>query len=129
MAAFTHEDPHDRVAFDAHWAKCVADPTIRIRSIEYENDVVGHVARFERDGVPEVTYWIDKVHWGKGIASAALATFLAEESTRPIYGCAASDNLASIRVLEKCGFVHVKSESGFANARGKEIEEVFMELK
>ena len=38
------------------------------------------------------------------------------------------DNLASLRVLEKCGFVVIGREKGFANARGMEIEEVVLEL-
>jgi RimJ/RimL family protein N-acetyltransferase len=32
-------------------------------------------------------------------------------------------------VLEKCGFVHVSDHKGFANARGKEIDEVLLELR
>ncbi len=36
---------------------------------------------------------------------------------------------SSIRVLEKCGFVLIGRESGFANARGAEIEEVVFELR
>jgi ribosomal-protein-alanine N-acetyltransferase len=39
------------------------------------------------------------------------------------------DNVGSIRVLEKCGFVKVGEERGFANARGMEVEEVVMELQ
>ena len=47
---------------------------------------------------------------------------------RPLYGRAAADNLGSLRVLEKCGFVRVGSERGFASARGEEIEEVILRL-
>jgi L-amino acid N-acyltransferase YncA len=42
---------------------------------------------------------------------------------------AAKDNVASLRVLEKCGFTVVGYEKGFANARGEEIEEVILELR
>jgi len=41
----------------------------------------------------------------------------------------AKDNIASVRVLEKCGFVISGYDQGFANARGEEIEEVIMILK
>ena len=47
---------------------------------------------------------------------------------RPLYARAAKDNLASIRVLEKCGFRHSHTELSFANARGEEIKEVVMVL-
>ena len=39
-----------------------------------------------------------------------------------------SDNVASIRVLEKCGFVRIGTDRGYANARRAEIDEVVMEL-
>jgi RimJ/RimL family protein N-acetyltransferase len=47
---------------------------------------------------------------------------------RPLRGRAAADNGASIRVLEKCGFVVTGHERGFANARGEEIDEVVLTL-
>jgi RimJ/RimL family protein N-acetyltransferase len=48
---------------------------------------------------------------------------------RPLYARAAKDNIASIRVLEKCGFQVMGYDKGFAIARGKEIEEVIMQLR
>ncbi len=129
MAAFTHKDPTDRAAFDAHWSRVRSDDRVIIKSIVFEAHVVGHVAKYERCGQPEVTYWIAKEHWGKGIATAALSEFLRLVTVRPIYGGAAKDNVASLRVLEKCGFTVVGSDSGFANARGEEIEELFLKLE
>jgi predicted acetyltransferase len=35
-------------------------------------------------GGTEITYWIDRNFWGKGIATTALKHFLTIESTRPI---------------------------------------------
>ena len=42
---------------------------------------------------------------GRGIATEALSAFLLLESTRPLYAGVAKHNAASIRVLQKCGFV------------------------
>ena len=78
---------------------------------------------------PEITYWIGKDFWGKGIATDALKQFLEIEKTRPIYGRVAFDNLGSKRVLEKCGFEQIGTDKGFANARGKEIVEFIYKLK
>ena len=80
------------------------------------------------DGKPQVTYWLGKTFWGNGIATLALTEFLSTFNTRPLYASAAKDNAASIRVLEKCGFVIRGSGKAFAKARGTEIEEVFLEL-
>jgi RimJ/RimL family protein N-acetyltransferase len=47
---------------------------------------------------------------------------------RPLHARAAADNIASVRVLEKCGFVVTGHDRGFANARGTEIDEVLLTL-
>ena len=65
---------------------------------------------------------------GKGVATSALAEFLEIVAIRPIYARVAFDNHGSRRALEKCGFVVTNSESGFANARGEEIEEFVLTL-
>ena len=128
MAAFTAEDPSDRAAFDAHWAKIMADDTVLIKAILYEGQVAGSVLKFEMFDQKQVSYWIGREYWGKGIATRALAQFLEIYTDRPVYGRAAKDNLASIRVLEKNGFILESEEIGYANARGEEIAEVVMRL-
>lgn len=127
MAAFTAKDPTDREAFMAHWATILGDETTTNRTILFNGQVAGSVACYEdQEGRPEVTYWIGRPYWGNGIATAALHALLALVLTRPIYARAAKDNLASLRVLEKCGFTIVGEDIGFANARGKEIEEYLL---
>lgn len=129
MAAFTHEDPGDRDAFAAHWAKIRGDKTTVNKTILFDSRVAGLVASFKRNGEPEVTYWIGKEYWGKGIATAALSQLLQTVTARPMFARIASDNIASKRVLEKCGFYVLRRERGFANARGGEIEECVLELR
>jgi RimJ/RimL family protein N-acetyltransferase len=41
---------------------------------------------------------------GRGVATQALAAFLGLEPVRPLYAGVAKHNVASIRVLQKCGF-------------------------
>jgi RimJ/RimL family protein N-acetyltransferase len=124
MAAFTAADPPDRRAFDAHWARISADPGIVTRTILRDGAVVGYIVAFERFGQPEVGYWIGRSFWGRGVATAALRAFLAVLPTRPLYARVAADNAGSIRVLEKCGFVLSGRDTAFANARGREIQEL-----
>lgn len=133
MAAFIHEHPEDRDAHDAHWAKLLANDSITKRTIELihpgaNSEVVGHIVSFSMDGNREITYWIDHNHWGKGIATEALCQFIAIEKTRPLFGGAAKDNAASIRVMEHNGFTLLRQERGYAQARDTEIEEVVMVL-
>lgn len=129
MAAFTARDPTDREAFTAHWNKIMADPTNIIRTIVCDGRVVGSVSSYEESGKPEVTYWIGRAYWGKGIGTRALTAFLEQVNTRrPIYARVARDNLGSRRILEKCGFHVIGETKGFAKARGEEIEELLLEL-
>ena len=58
----------------------------------------------------------------------ALSEFLPVQNTRPLYARAAKDNVASLRVLAKCGFMVSGYDRGFANARGQEIDEVVLKL-
>jgi RimJ/RimL family protein N-acetyltransferase len=130
MAAFTTKNPADRDVFNAHWKKILSDETIIKRTILVDGLVVGSVASFidQEFGKREVTYWIGRKFWGKGIATKALSMFLRDLKMRPIYARASKDNIPSIRVLEKCGFKIIGQGKGFANARGREIEEVILQL-
>jgi RimJ/RimL family protein N-acetyltransferase len=123
MAAFTSADPADRAAFDAHWRRLLADPTVDARTVRADGEIVGSVARWLDDGEAEITYWIDPAHWGRGIATRAMRLFLDALRDRPVRAHVAADNAASIAVLERLGFRRVGSELSYANARGTEIEE------
>lgn len=129
MAAFTAKDPNDREAFDKHWQTIRSDKKIVIKTIVANGKVVGHIVRFVQFNQLEVTYWIGKSFWGKGIATEALAMFLELLKDRPIFARAAKDNVASLRVLEKCGFTIAGEDKGHANARGEEIEEYMLKLE
>jgi GNAT superfamily N-acetyltransferase len=108
MAAFTAEDQTDRGAFLNRISRLQADTSVSYRVIDV-------------DGV-------DRTQWGKGIASAALQILLAETAERPLYARAASDNVGSLRVLEKAGFRRVGVNRDFAPGRGEEIEETILRL-
>jgi RimJ/RimL family protein N-acetyltransferase len=77
-------------------------------------------AETAHDAKPEVSYWIGKPYWGKGVATKALSAFLTLIKVRPLYARAAKDHSASLRVLEKCGFTRIGEGKGFANARNEE---------
>jgi RimJ/RimL family protein N-acetyltransferase len=129
MAAFTSKNVNDRAAFDAKWAKILADPAIAIRTVLAGNQVAGYVLHHSWFGDPEVTYWLGREFWGKGIATQALLSFLDQEKLRPLYGRVAEDNIASRRVLEKCGFVLIGEDKGFSNARGQEVDELILVIR
>ena len=125
MAAVPARAPDDHFR---HWEEVLADRTVNVRTIVADGEVAGHVVSFLRDGVGEreVGYWIASSLWGRGVASAALAAFLAEETRRSLIATVAVHNPASLRVLEKCGF---QVTAHVANAKGDGIDEVHLRLR
>lgn len=128
MAAFIRQDPSDRPSFDAHWDKILHDSSVVLRAILVGGRVAGFVGSFERNGVPELTYWLGKEFWGRGAATSALKSFLTLPVPRPIFARVAKDNVGSARVLAKCGFKPCGEDRCYSNARGTEIDELIFEL-
>jgi RimJ/RimL family protein N-acetyltransferase len=128
MAAFTPKDPTDWPAFEARWKRIRSSDDVA-RTVLADGDVVGSAAVYGEPGEREVTYWVDRAYWGRGLATAALRELLDEVRERPLYARAATDNAGSRRVLEKCGFRLTARASGYANARGEEIDEVVLTLQ
>ncbi|MGR2753799.1 GNAT family N-acetyltransferase [Agromyces arachidis] len=130
MAAFTSKDPTDRAAYDARVARFAARDDVDNRTVRCDGRIVGSVGRWVDDdtGMVEISYWIDREHWGRGIATRALRLFL-DTQPRPLRARAAADNAGSIAVLRKLGFVEVGRDRGFAEARREEIEEIEFVLR
>ena len=123
MAAFPSRG---RDAFMAHWARIMSKETNEtgiLNTILADDTVAGNVVYWEAAGEPNIGYWLGKTHWGKGIASAALAQFLTKIEARPVYAHVAKHNFASIRVLQKCGFQLAREDMS------DDGEELVMELR
>jgi uncharacterized protein (DUF849 family) len=102
MAGFPSRN---REAFNAHWARVLADGTNITQTVLAGGQVAGNIACFPQDGEHLVGYWLGREFWGRGIATAALRAFLDSLPSRPLSAYVVRHNLASRRVLEKCGFV------------------------
>jgi RimJ/RimL family protein N-acetyltransferase len=120
-AAMAAMVPRERAAFAEHWARILVTPTAFVRTVVLDGVVVGNVVSWEAAGETLVGYWVGREVWGRGVASAALAAFVRELSTRPLWAHVAVANLASRRVLAKCGFVEtgppVVGDDGVAELR------------
>ena len=126
MAAFPSRD---REAFMAHWAKIMANANVMNRTILFDGQVAGNIASFEMEGEREIGYWIGREFWGKGIASESLKQFLGQEVRRPLFAHVAQHNLASRRVLEKCGFEVIREDKWRPIPNEDEVEEFILTLR
>jgi RimJ/RimL family protein N-acetyltransferase len=90
--------------FIAHWDKTLLNDSIMKKTILVDNQVAGNIVSFVQESKRELGYWIGREYWGKGVATEALSQFLELVQERPLYAHVVKHNIASLRVLEKCGF-------------------------
>ena len=128
MAAFVSKDRKDKAVFRAHWDKILKSAQNINRTILAGGQVAGHIACYPMEGHLEVTYWLGRKFWGRGLATQALQRMLQLVVKRPIFARAATDNIGSIRVLQKCGFKIIGNDKGFAHGRGEVTEEYILRL-
>jgi RimJ/RimL family protein N-acetyltransferase len=126
MAAFSAEHPDDKTAFKAHMTKQRNSPDVTLRAVTCDGQLVGCIGSFAFQGQTEVTCWIDRAAWGRGIASRALALLLDLVPTRPLYARVASDNIGSLRAAQEAGFKIIGTEMSFARVRNSQIQQTIL---
>ncbi|GAA0813423.1 N-acetyltransferase GCN5 [Spirilliplanes yamanashiensis] len=100
-----HFPARPRDAFLAHWrTRILGNPDGRAQAVEVDGELAGSIVAWWQDGRRFVGYWFGRAFWGRGVGTAALRLFLAGEAARPLYADPHADNVASVRLLEKCGF-------------------------
>src|SRR5512134_3674031 len=114
MAVFTRADSSDRRLFEAHYHRIRDNPDCTVLAVDDDGVLVGMVGSFPSEVGREVTFWIDPGQWGRGLASAALRSFLDVESTRPLFARVAEHNAGSAKVLRRAGFVQVDAKRSWA---------------
>ncbi len=106
--------PHPYTLQDAKsWIKMVREnKKDLIYAIEVEGEAAGGIGLHGKEDVyrynAEIGYWLAEKYWGRGIVTEAVRLLLGHGFgnypwTR-IYAGIFSNNVASMRVLEKCGF-------------------------
>ena len=119
MAVFPSRD---REAFMAHWARTLANDSALTWTIVCDGEVAGNIGCWETGGRRFVG-WIGREFWGRGLATGALAELVGIVDARPLHAEVVDTNVASIRVLEKCGFTRIDAHVGDDG-----IEELVLEL-
>ncbi|MDY0908072.1 GNAT family N-acetyltransferase [Microbacterium sp. CFBP9034] len=128
MAAFTTADPDDRATFDAWIDRQRHADAVLCLVVTENGGFAGTAAAFTVDGDREVSFWIARHAWGRGVATAALRLLISREPERPLFARAAAHNAGSIAVLTKVGFTEVSRNVDFAPGVGREVEEIVFTL-
>jgi len=121
------------------FVRAVLDPACEaaelVFAITLNNKLIGTIGVRERPAShlqqgagSNIGYWLGKRYWGQGYmteALRALATHMfALSRADAIYCGAFADNLASLRVQEKTGFVHAGATTLFSRPAGHELAHV-----
>ena len=117
-----------------------ADQTVEIVfAITLEGKLIGTIGLRQRaasnlqsgDGW-NIGYWLGKRYWGHGYMTEALRALVTHVFTltrsEEIYCGAFADNLGSLRVQQKVGFVHEGDTTLFSKPTGHELAHVNMVL-
>jgi [ribosomal protein S5]-alanine N-acetyltransferase len=99
---------------DAEWWIAVGAQAegVLTQVIEFHGEFVGSVGIVAQLGwrahLAEIGYWLGEPYWGQGIATEALgqmsAIAFATQRYRKLFAPVLAPNVASMRVLEKCGY-------------------------
>jgi len=116
-------------AFLDHWGRILKYRGITKQAIVADGEVAGYVVVFGDPERRQIGYWIGRAYWGRGIATLALTRFLKVFTERPLFAVVAAHNLASRRVLEKCGFALSAAQAGAPGPPAEEGEEIVFELR
>jgi RimJ/RimL family protein N-acetyltransferase len=123
-----------RAEFMARWARILADTDgtdtgVVPRVILAGGVLAGSVNIAPDQGRDALGFRVAREHWGRGIATRAVGLLLAEVTRRPLHATTAGHNGASIRVLEKHGFVEVARGATPETARAVARETVAWVLR
>jgi len=130
--------PTPYTAEDAQWWINTGSKVGTIRAIEVEQAFIGCVGAepgiFEQAHAAEIGYWIGEPYWGRGYVSQALAEMteclFAQDGITRLFAPVFDPNLASMRVLEKCGYQRegIARKGAFKNGQYYD-KHIFSKLK
>lgn len=100
-----------RAEFDAWIAKITADPSVTLRTITADGEVVGTINTFRLGDERYIGYRVANEHWGRGIATEAVRLMLRLDPARPLFATVLARNVASQKVLARNGFVAFRDQA------------------
>ncbi|WP_299270043.1 GNAT family protein [uncultured Psychrosphaera sp.] len=119
---------------DALWWIEHANQSEYIQAIEYKGEFIGcisaTVGQFEYANSAELGYWIGKAFWNLGITTEAVKQFVellfGTNKLNRLFVSVVAKNIASIRVLEKNGFVYEGTLKHASHKNGQYFDECLM---
>lgn len=105
-------------------------------AIEKEGRLIGTVGAYDHDPNEdriEIGISIERASWGKGYATEALIGVIrylsGEEGIRVITAWCASDNIGSMKTMEKAGMKHIATEKNALEVNGITYDKLIYEYE
>ena len=116
--------PRDHQSFADHWArKILGDPSVRAQTVTLDGATAGNLVAWWQHERRYVGYWLGREFWGRGVGTLALSLFLEQEKVRPLWADTDIGNVASQRLLRRCGFSEMET------VRNADVEYVLLVLR
>lgn len=128
---FWSTPPHTEMAQTERWMASMveADPAARDDFIvTLEDALIGKLGAWR---LPEIGFLIDPVHWGHGYAFEALAAYIDRRralGSTELTADVDPRNIASLRLLERCGFVETHRAKGTWQVGDELCDSVYLRL-
>ena len=132
LATFEASVPSKEIWFDSHMKECL------LKLINQEEETLGWAAltsisnRCVYAGVAEVSVYVAKKAWGKGIGKTLLKELITQSEKANIWTLQAgifAENIASIKLHESVGFRIVGTREKLGKLNGKWHDVVLMEKR
>ena len=105
-------------------------------AIDYEGRLIGTIGAYDYDPKTnriEIGMSIERASWGKGFATEALTAVIGyltgHEDIKVITAWCASDNIGSVKAIEKAGMNHVSTEKNALEVGGITYDKLIYEYE
>lgn len=128
---FWSTPPHATLAETRAWldSMIAADPAAADDfMLEQDGELIGKLGGWR---LPEIGFLLRRDRWGQGLASEALATFITRAASLGVPFLTADvdpENAASLKLLERAGFVETGRASATWEVGGRLCDSVYLRL-
>lgn len=123
--------PHTQLVQTEEWIAGLAAADLAISDdfiVTLNGQLIGKLGAWK---LPEVGFLIDRAHWGQGYAREALTAFIARRralGSTELKADVDPRNAASLKLLERCGFVETHRATGTWQVGDELCDSVFLRL-
>jgi RimJ/RimL family protein N-acetyltransferase len=128
MVAFAAADADDRGAFDEWMGERRGSDAVSLSVVTERGGFAGTAAAFAVGSDREVSVWLARHAWGRGVGTDALGLLVSREAERPLFARSSAGNTAWTTILEHAGFTEVSRSTVFAPGLDGDVDEIVYAL-